>query len=346
MRSSFDAAIEEIFERVPGYVDTAAVGLPTRAGAAALDRRHAEWREGRTQPVSFDPEVERSRQAYARIVGSASAEVAIVSQVSAVSGVVAASLDEGAVVLAAEEDFTSVLFPFMARPDLELRLVPLAGVLDEITPDVDLVAVSAVQSSSGIVTDLDRLSQASQESGVRTYVDLTQGAGWIDAGASRFDVTACHGYKWLCSPRGAGFMTVNQSGSEWVRPLTPGWYSGEKPWESIYGPPLRLAADARRFDLSPAWFSYSAAAPTLEALADLGTGQIRERSLGLANAFRESVGISASNSPIVSVSLPEGVDLAARGVAASSRAGRARLSWYVYNTEDDVERAAEAVRGD
>jgi hypothetical protein len=36
--------------------------------------------------------------------------------------------------------------------------------------------------------------------------------------------------------------------------LTPhyaGWYAGDDPWSSVYGGPLRLASDARRFDVSP-----------------------------------------------------------------------------------------------
>ena len=81
-----------------------------------------------------------------------------------------------------------------------------------------------------------------------------------------------------------------------VHPRDAGWYAGDDPWKSIYGSPLRLAPDARRFDVSPPWFSFAAAAPTLEMFAELGVATIGHHSVGLANEFRERVGLEPSNS--------------------------------------------------
>ena len=47
-----------------------------------------------------------------------------------------------------------------------------------------------------------------------------------------------------------GTVEVPEGPRKWD---TAGWYAGQHPWESIYGTPLRLAEDARRFDVSPAW---------------------------------------------------------------------------------------------
>ena len=69
----------------------------------------------------------------------------------------AASLSPRSVVLAAQEDFTSVLFPFL-RADLDVRLVPLDRLIEAITDEVDLVAVPAVQSADGRLIDLAALS--------------------------------------------------------------------------------------------------------------------------------------------------------------------------------------------
>lgn len=341
--SGFDQAVADGFTRVPNYLDTASVGLPSRFSVEALRARLVEWGEGRSDPHSFDPDVSRSRDAYARIVESDLSSVGIIGQVSVASGHVASSLPDGATVLCAAEDFTSVLFPFLADPRLHVVIVPLAELFDSVDAGADLVAVSAVQSSNGAITDLDRLAELAGRNGFRTFVDVTQAAGWLTVDASRFDVTACHAYKWLCAPRGAGFMTVNERAMDWVRPSYPGWYSGEEPWSSIYGPPLRLAEDARRFDASPAWFSYAAAAPGLELFADLGVDEIGRHSVGLANKFREAIGLRSSNSAIVSVATDKHEELAAAGIVVSARAGRARFSFYVYNTDDDVAAAAEIV---
>lgn len=333
----------ERFRAVPGYLNTAAVGLPTREAMEVFRRRLDEWEEGRCDPPSFDPDVTRCRDAYARIAGTHPSRVGIVAQASVVSGMVATSMAEGSVVLCAEEEFTSVTFPFLADPRLTVRVVPLAELLDSMAIDVDLVAVSAVQSSDGRVIDLDRLVDLADRFDVRTYVDATQAAGWLPLGSGRFDVTVCHGYKWLCAPRGAGFLTVARHAMDWLRPIDAGWYAGEDPWQSVYGPPLRLAPDARRFDVSPAWFSYAAAVPGLELLADIGPEAIGEYSVGLANEFRRLIGLAPSNSAIVSVETPAGPALADAGVTLSARAGKARFSFYLYNTLADVEQAASIV---
>jgi hypothetical protein len=103
---------------------------------------------------------------------------------------------------------------------------------------------------------------------------------------------------------------------------------------------LRLSADARRFDSSPPWPLLEAAAISLETVASArGLG---EHSVGLANLFRAEVGMPSSNSAIVSIPGQPG-PLADAGVAVAARAGRVRLSFYGYNDEDSVARAAKAV---
>jgi selenocysteine lyase/cysteine desulfurase len=328
------------FDPVSGYLNTAAVGLPPRATVAELDRRITEWREGRCDPASFDPDVARARAAYARIVDTDPGRVAVTGPASVGAGMVAASLPARAVVLCAEEDFTSVLFPFMADERLDVRMAPLDRLLDAVGPDVDLVAVSHVQSADGRVIDLDALASAVEGAGARTYLDLTQSAGWMPIDASRFDVTACHSYKWLCSPRGVGFVTVSGAAAEWLRPVNAGWYAGDDRWASIYGPPLRLAADSRRFDTSPDWFSVAGAVPALELVADLGVDLIHRHDVGLANDFRARLGVEPSNSAIVSVATDRGSRLAEAGIVSAARAGRVRLSFHLYNSVDDVDAVA------
>ena len=332
----------EAWARVPGYLDTAAIGLPPRSAVTRLQRRIDEWTSGRVKPADFDPEVDRCRALISDLVGVGVDSVGIVSQASMGAGVVAASLPEGSLVLCAEEEFTSVLFPFMQDPRLKVVTVPLVEMLEQIDSRVDLVAVSAVQSSDGRIFDLERLATMSGDLGFRTFVDATQACGWLPIEASRFDVTVVHGYKWLCSPRGAGFMTVSAS-ADWLRPIAPNWYAGQDPWSSIYGPPLRLANDARRFDLSPAWFSYSGAVEALDVIASIGVSSANSHSVGLANAFRDRLGLESGNSAIVSIETTAGPALAAEGIHVSARAGRARFSFYVYNDMSDVEHAADVV---
>jgi selenocysteine lyase/cysteine desulfurase len=332
------------FPPARGFLNTASLGLPSEAGVAAIERHLADWRRGRSQPPDFDDDVNRSRRAYATLVGVEADAVATLSQVSVATGLVASSLPDGATVLCAEEDFTSVLFPFLADRRLRVRSVPLERLVASIDPEVDLVAVSLVQSADGRRLDADALAAAAATAGARTFVDVTQAAGWMQLDARPFDVTACGAYKWLGCPRGAAFVTVTPAATEWLVPRHAGWYAGGDPWLSIYGPPLRLADDARRYDTSPAWIAWVGSAPTLELLAATGMPAVEHHDVGLANQLRDRLDLARSDSPIVSVEVAEGADALDRaGIRCANRAGKVRLSFHHYNTVADVDLVVEAL---
>ena len=177
-------------------------------------------------------------------------------------------------------------------------------------------------------------------------VDATQACGWLPLDASRIDVLACSAYKWLCSPRGTAFMSVRPELRDELTPIAAGWYAGEDPHTSYYGPPLRLANDARRFDLSPAWFPWIATAPTLELLLEIRIETIHDHNIRLANRFREGLNLPPGNSAIVSAELPEAEQrLEGTRVMAAARAGLLRTSWHIYNKDEDVDELLALLNG-
>jgi selenocysteine lyase/cysteine desulfurase len=327
------------------FLNSATLGLAPRRSVEAMRAFEDARAAGEVDAVAVDAYVERARAAFATMIGRSPAEVATGSQASQFVGLVAASLPPGAVVLAAEEDFTSVLFPFLRTPGLDVRLVPLDGLLDAVTDEVDLVAVSAVQSADGRVLDLAALAEAAGRHGARTLVDLTQAAGWLPLEGLVADYVVASGYKWLLGPRGTCFFSVRPELLDEVPTLAAGWYAGASRWDSIYGPPLRLAADARRFDLSPAWGCWVGHAPALDLLLEVGIDRIHAHDLALADAFRDGLGLPAGDSAIVSVPCPPDVPerLAAAGIRAAVRAGRLRLSFHLYNSDADVEAVLRAL---
>jgi len=342
-----DGARKE-FEPENVYVNTASIGLPPRRALDALAGAIDTWRTGRAEAAAYDAVVTRARERFAELVGTTPARVAIGNQVSTFGALIATALPAGAVVLGAEEDFTSVLFPFMAHADrgVSVKTVPLAGLLDAIRPGVDLVAVSAVQSADGrlVPGGLDALAGASGRHGCMTYIDATQALGWLPFRADAFDFVSCAAYKWLMSPRGTAFGVVKPERLGMLRPLYAGWYAGDNPWTSIYGPPLRLAADARRLDISPAWLSWVGTVPALDLLAEVGVETIHRHDVGLANALRARLGMPPGDSAILSVSVGDGLSgLAAANVKAAVRAGGVRLSFHLHNTEADVDAVARAL---
>ena len=330
------------------YLNTATYGLPPRSAVAAMAAAADEWRHGRTGFDGWDRSVDAARAAFARIAGVAAGDVAIGPAVSAFAGIVAAALPPGARVLAVEGDFTSVLFPFLAQEPRGVRveLVPLERVAEALGAEHDLVAFSAVQSADGRVADLDAIAAAAAHHGARTFVDTTQATGWLPLDASRFDFTACSAYKWLLSPRGTAFSTLRPELRETLVPHAAGWYAGDDVPASYYGAPLRLAHDARRFDISPAWLNWIGTAASLELLEAVGIEAVHAHDVALAARLRAGLGLPPHDSAIVSVGgLEEDAAerLRAAGVMAAGRGGALRLSCHLYTTERDVDRALDAL---
>ena len=344
---SVEAAQRE-FEPSGIYLNTASIGLPPRRGVEALSEAIETWRTGRAEAAGYDVVIERARRGFAGLVSTTPERVAIGNQVSTFTALIAAGLHDGARVLAAEEDFTSVLFPFMEHADrgIQVRTVPLAGLVDAIGPGVDLVAVSAVQSADGrlVPGGLEALAAAAARHGCLTYIDATQAVGWLPFQADAFDFVSCAAYKWLLAPRGTAFGVVRPDRLGMLRPLYAGWYAGDDPWTSIYGPPLRLASEARRLDISPAWLAWVGTVPALELLAEVGIAAIHEHDVALANALRGRLGVPPGDSAIVTVAADGALErLRAAGIKASVRAGAVRLSFHLHNTEADVRAVARTL---
>jgi selenocysteine lyase/cysteine desulfurase len=324
----------------PGYLNTPSVGIPPAPVAAAVAESVERWRTGATRPGEFDRYVDRSRAGFARLLGVEAGRVAIGASVSQLAANVAAALPAGTRVLAAEGDFTSVTFPFAATPGVTVTEVPLE-LLPERVDGHDVVAVSVVQSADGRIVDLPALRAAAEAAGAAVLLDATQAVGWLPLDVAWADWVIAAGYKWLLSPRGCAWLAVRPDAHERTRPVAANWYAGEDPWATVYGLPLRLAGDARAFDLSPVWLAQVGAAAALEYFAGLDLAQVAAHNTGLADQLLEKLGLPPRGTAIVSLDAdPERV--AAAGIVSSVRGGRVRVGFHLYNTADDVERVLRA----
>lgn len=339
------AALRAQFGDTRGYLAACTVGLPT------IQARDAVWADisGRPDLTRYCTAVEQSRAHFARLVGVTVDRIAIGSQTSVQVSLIAAALPDGAEVLCPENEFSSLVLPFVhAGRGIRVRTVPLASLADAITDETALVAFSIVQSATGEVADADAVIRAASLHGTRTLCDATQAVGWMPVDASRFDAVVCHAYKWLCAPRGVSFLALT---AEFARTLTPvhaGWYAGDDPWASCYGGDAHLAGCARRFDVSPAWQAFVGAEPALRMFADADPDDLFDATTGLAWSFRDRMGLTQPERPSAIVTWPDesGNDLArltAAGIVASGRNGRTRVGFHVFNDEGDVALAAVAL---
>lgn len=336
----------QYFDVEPGFLNTASIGVPPRVTIKELDLILDAWRRGRLGAHDFDQYVERARKAWARLAMVNPDNVAIGATVSGLIGTVASSLPDSARVLVAAGDFTSVTFPFLAQEYRGVKTIeaPLERLVDAIDESITLVAVSSVQSSDGRNVDINELAKRARAHGTKLLIDTTQSCGWLPLDCSQFDYTTCAAYKWLLSPRGVAFLSVRPELLQDLVPNNAGWYAGDDIWESLYGSPLRLAKKARRLDTSPAWFSWVGAASALEFLCGLDMNQIRDHDIRLANLLLTELRLPEQNSAIISLDIPDAEHrLKDAGVRSSTRAGRVRASFHLYNDEADVALALNAL---
>jgi selenocysteine lyase/cysteine desulfurase len=336
----------ERFPDVRGHLDAATSGVPPLAAVRATRAAIADWEQGRIDARRLDTDVERSRSAFARILGVSADEIACGSQVSVFAGLVAASVPQGGEILTAVGDFTSVLFPMLAQEarGVRVREVELDRLPEAIDARTTLVAVSAVQSADGRIVDLDRLAAAADHHGADVFLDATQAAGWLPIDGARFTYVCAGAYKWLLSPRGTALMRVAPAATERVIAHTAGWYAAADPWSACYSGPLRLPNTAKRFDVSPAWTCWAGTAPALELIDELGPERIGAYDRALADRLREGLGIAPSPSAITALEASGAEQrLHDAGVRASVRAGRVRIACHLPATVDDVDRAVAAL---
>jgi selenocysteine lyase/cysteine desulfurase len=341
------AEAQRLWEPDPGYLDTASYGLPPRPVWDALQAEQAGWRVGQGSWQAWTLETDRSREVFARLIGVPVTDVSVGAVVSQLLGQVAASIPDGATVVAPEVEFTSNLYPWLvqARRGVTVRTVEhVAKLADAIDADTDVVAFSLVQSSDGTVAAYEQVVAAARAHGALVAIDATQACGWLPFDGRLADVVVAGAYKWLMAPRGSAFAYLSPAVRERMVPNGAGWFAAQDVHSSYYGLPMRLAGDARAFDISPTWFAFVGTTPALELVERIGVPAIHAHDVALANRFLTGLGRPPGDSAIVTVEVPDAEQKLRRaGVRAAVRAGRVRASFHVYTTEADVDMALNAL---
>jgi len=94
------------------------------------------------------------------------------------------------------------------------------SVLRALTPRTRLAMVDHVTSSSGLVLPIAQIGSALKERGVPLLVDGAHAPGMVPFELEDLNVAYYTGncHKWLCAPKGAGFLWVRRDLQESVRP--------------------------------------------------------------------------------------------------------------------------------
>ncbi|MEA5445599.1 aminotransferase class V-fold PLP-dependent enzyme [Gammaproteobacteria bacterium AB-CW1] len=245
------------------YANHASISPLSKPVSAAVDEvMAAQAREG----VGFFPmEVERRerlREQLGTLIGAdGQSEIGLVANTTAGVVAIANSLPwrprERVLVLAGE--FPTNVTPWQQaakRHDLELvwmyaedfrhdRATALAEFERHLADGIRMVAVSAVQFTTGQLMPLATMGALCKRHGSEFFVDAIQAVGVVpmDVTTMGIDYLACGSHKWLMAPEGVGFVYVSRDKAEQLEPHLAGWISHENAFEFLTGGPETLRYD-------------------------------------------------------------------------------------------------------
>ncbi len=106
---------------------------------------------------------------------------------------------------AAGAHYRRVTIPLPFEPETFVQRV-----MDAVTPSTRLIFTSHITSTTALIFPVQALCAAARERGLRTLVDGAHAPGQIglDLTAVGADFYAGNCHKWLCAPKGAGFLHV------------------------------------------------------------------------------------------------------------------------------------------
>lgn len=341
------------------HLNTAAFGQLPKCATEAV-RRHFEHRDDLacSDFLAWFDDMDCVRELLARLIHCSAEDIAFVPNASSALAILMNGLEwktGGRIVSLAGEFPNNSYYPALLRErGVEFVETSWERFYSEITPATRLVPMSTVNYTSGFRPPLAEIGRYLRERGVLFYLDGTQSVGALefDAGDIQPDMLAVHGYKWLLSPNGAGFVYVRPELRKTLAPNVVGWRS-DRGWRGVdelnHGAP-ELSDKAEKYEGGGLNFSaIYAMGASVAMMLEIGPAVIERRVLDLAETtckmLREAgASIVQEGSQIIAARF-DGVDASAlalslreRRILVSARHGNLRVSVHFYNDETDIDR--------
>ncbi|WP_326523641.1 aminotransferase class V-fold PLP-dependent enzyme [Sphingomonas sp.] len=312
---------------------------------------------------------ERVRKQFAALIGADADEVGLLFSTAEAENLIASGLElrpgDNVVIDDLHYDTEFILYRELERTrGIELRVAKnrsgRVGVA-EFAPLVDrrtrLLSVAWVSHRNGFRHDLAALAELAHAHGALLYADAIQGIGAlaIDVKKERIDFLCAGSYKWLFAGWGVAPFYCRRDRLDRLRLDRFGEMHASARADGSFA----IDGTARRFDYSSRAFGeVHALGAALDHIGALGVPQIEAQCTGLAMRLRDGVerlGLQpltppGNRSPIVSLVAPRPIEAVRTafdraGVDVTARQGMIRIAPAVFNTETDIDRALDVLKG-
>ncbi|HKP18713.1 MAG TPA: aminotransferase class V-fold PLP-dependent enzyme [Gaiellaceae bacterium] len=317
---------------------------------------YQEWqRELERQPAEFltrrwDSLLWEARVALGSYLGARADDLVFVPNATTAMNTVARSLalEPGDEVLTTDHEYGAVDLTWAATGARVVRRPP-ESLWEGLSERTRVLSVSHVVSHTGAILPVAELCARAREAGVLAVVDGAHAPGQVpvDLASIGADAYAGNCHKWLCAPKGAGFLWAREELQARIDPLVVSWgwrqeaFGQRHSWQGTRDP--------------AAWLAVPAA---IEFQREWGWDEVRRRCHALVERFVASSGLALAGTPfaqMVAVELPpcdpdaiqrQLYDRHRIEVPCFEHAGGPllRISVQGYNTEEDVERLVAALR--
>lgn len=344
------------------YLNSCSQGALSDAVEDGLRDYIASWHEHGSPWDIWVAQYEAARAQFADFIGATTDEVAVVPYASAGINSVASSLsfaDRKKVVLG-EFEFPTMGHVWLAQEKrgAQIQFVPATGncirvedyerAIDRQTVIVPVTGVCFMNGFRSPIHDVVRLAHGQ---GALVMLDDYQDCGTrpVNVRKSDVDFYVTGTLKYLLGPPGLAFLYVRKELIETLQPSITGWFAQRNPF-AFDVKHLDLAPSARRFEAgSPPIPNIYATMRGISLLQEIGLENVAAHIGKLARGLidgGEKLGLRAktptdSVGPLVVLQCSNAAELveklAANNVVCSSRHDGLRLSFHVYNTQQDVE---------
>jgi selenocysteine lyase/cysteine desulfurase len=294
------------------YLNTGTVGIMSGSVLDSHLARIADYeRHGHVAEANARDEFERARASVASLVRARPDQIAMTRNASDGVNLVATALqfDPSSALLTTDQEHPAVLLPLSAaerRTGSSLRLLSipetdealLAEFEAAVASNVALAVFSHVSCETGRRLPVREMCAICQRHGVLSLVDGAQSVGQIpvDVRSIDCDFMTGNGHKWLCGPKGTGFLYVADRALERTTPAFVGdgsieprfrrdEFSGTSP-----GRTWRFAQSAARFEFGTRnWHSFGALADAIGEWDEIGWSELEQHCASLTACVRREV---------------------------------------------------------